>query len=267
VIELLRRVPGAVRELIAIPRNLKTLRAELDALKSTLDVPREWFVDFERWRTATPFPAKPLVSVCIATYNRSELLTERAIPSILAQTYSNLELIIVGDGCTDDTEERVRALEDRRIRFLNLDESRNYPEDPTMRWMVAGTRAVNTALQLCRGDFITHLDDDDEHLPHRLEALVEFATQERCDFVWHPFWFQWPSGRWALNHAHDFAFQQVTTSSVFYRSWFTRLEWNPHAYELHEPGDWNRFRRIRRLGPAARRFPEPLLKHYRERNQ
>lgn len=263
----LRRLPELYRDIISIPRNLHTLRAELDALKASLDVPPAWIQEFQSWKAETSMPTEPLVSVCIATYNRGKLLTERSIPSILQQTYPKLELIVVGDGCTDDTEERVRRMSDPRLRFVNLDENRNYPDDPIHRWMVAGTRAFNHALHLANGDFITHLDDDDEHLSHRIAVLVEFALRERCDFVWHPFWFQWPSGRWALNHARDFAFQQVTTSSVLYRSWFKRVEWNPHAFELHEPGDWNRFRRIRRIGPVARRYPEPLLRHYREKNQ
>ena len=49
----------------------------------------------------------PLVSVYVPTYNRADLLMERAVGSILAQTYRNFELIVVGDHCTDDTAERL----------------------------------------------------------------------------------------------------------------------------------------------------------------
>ncbi|MDO8665381.1 MAG: glycosyltransferase, partial [Gemmatimonadales bacterium] len=63
----------------------------------------------------------------IATYNRGAVLCERTIPTVLAQTYPHFELLIVGDHCTDDTEERVKALKDPRIRFVNLPERGNYP--------------------------------------------------------------------------------------------------------------------------------------------
>lgn len=262
-----RALYGFALELAGVNQRVRALRAELDALKSQLDVPKDLVREFESWRAAAEIPAHPLVSVCIATYNRAELLTERSIPSILAQTYPHLELIVVGDGCTDDTPERVARIKDSRLRFVNLEERGDYPADPVRRWMVAGTKAMNHALSLCQGDYITHLDDDDEHLPTRLEELVRFAIQERCDFVWHPFWFEVKRNRWALNRAQEFAFQQVTTSSVLYRSWFSRVTWNIRAHELNEPGDWNRFRRIRYIGPSTRRYPAPLLRHYRERSQ
>ncbi len=248
-------------------REIAELREEISILKSSLEVPAEWIEEFQSWKVNTPIPAEPMISVCIGTYNRARLLTERAIPSILTQTYPRFELIVVGDGCTDDTEERVRKIGDPRVRFVNLPERGLYPEEPNRRWMVAGTATVNHALRLASGDFITHLDDDDEHLPGRLEALTGFAHEHGADFLWHPFWVENQDGPWQLNEAQDFVYAQVTTSSVFYRSWLKRIEWNVNAHLLMEPGDWNRFRRIKYLTPIAVRYPEPLLKHYRERAQ
>lgn len=239
-------------------------RHELDRLKSRLEVSPALVDEFLAWKADNPIPERPLVSVCIATYNRARLLTERSIPSILNQTYPHLELIVVGDGCTDDTPQAVARINDERLRFVNLPMRGTYPADPVRRWMVAGTSAINHALTLTRGDYITHLDDDDEHLPERLEKLVSFATAHRCDFVWHPFWHQDQSGNWNLQQSAEMAFMQLTSSSVFYRSWFKRIEWDINAHLLAEPGDWNRFRRIKYLNPVALRFPEPLLRHYRE---
>lgn len=241
-------------------------REELDAFKSSLEVPDALLDEFHEWKRTTTLPEKPLVSVCIATFNRARLLTERAIPSVLAQTYANFELIVVGDGCTDDTAERVADISDPRVRFVNLPERGDYPADPALRWMVAGTAAINAALRLSRGDFVTHLDDDDEYLPRRLELLASFAREKGCDFVWHPFWYEAEPGRWVMNRAPSLSLGFVTTSSVFYRSWFKRIEWDMRAYRLREPGDWNRMRRIKYIGPDARRLDEPLLRHYRERN-
>lgn len=241
-----------------------TLTRQLDLLKSSVEVPFEMIDEFQEWKATHPIPERPLVSVCLATFNRARLLTERCIPSILAQTYSNLELIVVGDGCTDETEHLVGKIGDARLRFINLPERGRYPQDPTRRWLVAGTPAVNHAMSEARGDFVTHLDDDDEHSPNRLEKLLAFARSEQCDLVWHPFWYENAAGEWVLQNSEDFAWTHVTTSSVLYRSWLTRIQWDVQAHRLMEPGDWNRFRRIKYVGAICRRYPEPLLRHYRE---
>jgi hypothetical protein len=240
---------------------------QADLLKSSLEVPRVLVEEFVEWKARTPIPEKPLVTVAVATYNRARLLTERCIPSVLGQTYDNLELIVVGDGCTDETEELMAGIRDPRLTFVNLPERGSYPADPMRRWMVAGTPALNKAMSMARGDFVTHLDDDDEYVLDRLEKLVNFAIENRCDFVWHPCWSEDHEGRWKLIEAPRFAYTHVTTSSVFYRSWFTKIEWNIDAHLLMEPGDWNRFRRIKYIDPVIMRYPEPLLNHYRQMNQ
>lgn len=243
------------------------LRNDFDAFKSSFDVDPSLIDEFYEWKRQTPIPAQPLVSVCIATYNRGPLLVERSIASILNQTYTNLELIVVGDHCTDETEALVAQIRDPRLTFVNLPERGAYPQDPLRRWMVAGTVPMNHALRMAKGDYITHLDDDDEHLPERLEKLVTFAVAGKYDLVWHPFLLETQNGRWTRNHAPHFQFCDVTTSSVLYRSWLRRIEWDIDAHRLMEPGDWNRFRRIRYLNPQVARYPEPLLRHYREANQ
>ncbi len=242
-------------------------RREGDLTRSKLEVPAGLFDEFQHWKAAHPLPAEPLVSVCVATYNRARLLTERCLPSVLGQTYGRLELIVVGDGCTDETEALVGRIRDPRLRFTNLRQRGPYPDDRSRRWMVAGASAGNEAIALAEGDFLTHLDDDDEYLPDRLEKLVRFATAHDFDFVWHPFWWEPEPGRWLLNEARELALTQVTTSSVLYRGWFKRLGWDLDAHLLEEPGDWNLFRRIKFLGPACGRYPEPLLRHYKEWNQ
>jgi hypothetical protein len=242
-------------------------REEVDLLKSSLEVPFEMIDEFQEWKARNPIPAEPLITVCSATFNRARLLTERCIPSILGQTYKRMEVIIVGDGCTDETERLVAKIRDPRLKFINLPERGRYPTDYWRRWMVAGTVAVNHALTLARGDYITHLDDDDEHMPDRLEKLVAFAQAEQCDLAWHPFWFEAAPDQWLLNEAQNFALAQVTTSAVFYRAWLAKIPWDVRAHRLMEPGDWNRFRRIKYVGAVCRRYPEPLLRHYRERNR
>lgn len=209
----------------------------------------------------------PLVSVCVATYNRAELLTSRSLPSLLSQTYRNLQIVVVGDGCTDETAARIASLTDSRILFVNLPKRGDYPDDAHLRWMVAGTAPLNHALSLAKGDFITHLDDDDEHAVDRVETLLRFIQDTRADLVFHPFEVETLSGEWLLNQAGAFDLGQVTTSSVLYHSWLRQIGWDPLAYRYGEPGDWNRFRKLKYLGARAERHDGALLKHYRERNQ
>jgi GT2 family glycosyltransferase len=67
----------------------------------------------------------PLISIIMATYNRSNILAY-TIQSVLWSTYKDWELLVVGDSCTDDTEEVVASFEDPRVSFINLE--RNFGE-------------------------------------------------------------------------------------------------------------------------------------------
>jgi glycosyltransferase involved in cell wall biosynthesis len=127
---------------------------------------------------------EPLVSVRIATYNRVDTLFERALPSVLRQTYANWELIVVGDACTDDTEARVRAVEDARVRFVNLPFRGPYPDDPRARWHVVGYNAMNAGLRMATGRWIAAIDDDDEFDPDHLTTLLDHARTTRAELAY-----------------------------------------------------------------------------------
>lgn len=248
------------------------LRLELDNLKSKMDLSVVIQDSFYDERASNSYLQcysrhEPLVSVCVATYNRGELLVERCIKSIIAQTYKNLEIIVVGDCCTDDTAARVAQIADTRLIFHNLERRGSYPNQAEQRWMVAGSTPMNYALQLAQGDFITHLDDDDCYVPDRIEKLTAFIQAQKADLVWHPFWNETANGGWLLNDCPQYRKGCLTTSSVLYHNWFKRIPWDIEAYRYLEPGDWNRFRKIRYLGAKSARYPEPLLRHYRERSQ
>jgi glycosyltransferase involved in cell wall biosynthesis len=266
--KVLKKIP-LIGEAIKI---FEELHDAVDIVKCRMDVSDDLFDQFQSDRKSTDYQGlfskkEPLVSVCIPTYNRAHLLRQRSLPSLLNQNYRNLEIIIAGDCCTDRTEDLISELSDPRVRFVNLSERGKYPDNWEWRWMVAGTLAMNHALSLAKGDFITHLDDDDEHLPDRVSKLVQFVQRTRADLVWHPFWREIEPDRWQLRRAEVFRKNQVTTSSVFYHSWFKRIPWDINAYKYREPGDWNRFRKFNYLGAKMARFPEPLLRHYKERSQ
>ena len=106
-------------------------------------------------------PGRPLVSVVTATYNRSNVL-QWAIKSVLWQTYDNWELWVIGDACTDDTEEVVRSFPDPRVRFYNLPENVGEQSGPN-----------NEGCRRSAGKYIAFLNHDDLWFPDHLERTVE----------------------------------------------------------------------------------------------
>lgn len=126
----------------------------------------------------------PLISVYIPTYNRAEILMERSVPSVLAQTYKNFELIIVGDHCTDKTEEMILKIKDSRVRFYNLPKrGYRYPPTAENHWLAGPVTAANQGLKMVRGKWIARLDDDDIWMSDHLEELLRFAQQGNYEFV------------------------------------------------------------------------------------
>jgi glycosyltransferase involved in cell wall biosynthesis len=107
----------------------------------------------------------PLVSVVLPTYNRA-LLLPRAIRSVLNQSYRNLELIVVDDGSTDETERLVHSIEDDRIRYVSRDNG-------------GPAAARNAGIEVAAGELIAFQDSDDEWLDGKLERQVEALFDSR----------------------------------------------------------------------------------------
>ena len=101
-----------------------------------------------------------MVTAIITTHNRKDLL-ERAILSVLNQTYKDIELIVVSDGSTDGTDEFMQKYEsDKRVRYISY-----YPGR-------GGNYARNTGIKTAKGEYVAFLDDDDEWLPTKIEKQV-----------------------------------------------------------------------------------------------
>ena len=180
----------------------------------------------------------PLVSVTIATYNRAELLVERAVKSALAQTYQNIEILVTGDGCTDDSAERLQALNDPRVHFDNLPRG-DYPQDPKKRWMVAGVPPANHNLRRSKGLWIAHLDDDDIWHPKHLETLLQWAYAGDYELVYAQMNRQASPHDWRVmgqppSHRfwgrHNFAV--IPHSTVLFRSYLRLFEFSGMSYRL-----------------------------------
>ena len=104
---------------------------------------------------------KPLVTVIIPTYNRAHSI-ERATRTVLSQSFPDLEVIIVDDGSTDNTEEIIASMKkDKRIKYLKT---------PTNQ---GATHARNMGIEHATGDYIGFQDSDDEWLPTKLQTQVK----------------------------------------------------------------------------------------------
>jgi len=198
----------------------------------------------------------PLVTVTMTTFNRCEILIDYSLKSIIDQTYKNLEIIVVGDKCTDNTEEGIKKIKDNRIKFFNITKRPEYPgiDGSYERWLIAGSYPSHLNLDLATGDFLTHLDDDDYFVPERIEKLVKFIQEKKCDAVHHPF--SSPEGE--LINSNNWKLGDVTTSALFMHGWFKHIRANPLCYKIPEPGDWSRCKRIMELGAKIERYPEIL---------
>lgn len=101
------------------------------------------------------------ISVIIPTYNRCDKL-KKSIDSVLQQTYSNIELIIVDDGSTDDTKEMVEAINDERIIYTAMPAN------------MGPAAARNEGVRLATADVIAFHDSDDLWRPNKLEKQMAY---------------------------------------------------------------------------------------------
>lgn len=128
---------------------------------------------------------QPLVSVYIPTYNRSSILLSKSLPSLLKQTYKNMEIIIIGDRCTDDTERKINEINDTRIKFKNINYAHKpMPKNKKYMWLAGEVMAANIALKKSSGLWLARLDDDEEWInENHIQIMLEHAKKNDSEFV------------------------------------------------------------------------------------
>lgn len=121
----------------------------------------------------------PLVTVIIAAYNRSEVL-RYALESAIRQSYRNLEILVIGDACTDDSAQVVTAVGDPRVRWTNLEHNAGSQAGPNQ-----------AGLEAARGELIAYLGQDDVWQSDHVALLVADIERTGADvtsavpsFVW-----------------------------------------------------------------------------------
>jgi len=209
----------------------------------------------------------PLVSVIIPTYNRADVLLKRSIPSVLSQTYKNLEIIVVGDHCTDNTETEIRKIQDSRVKFINLLERGNYPTEPILRWWVAGVTPVNVGLQESKGDWIAHLDDDDEFSSDHIEVLLKFALKHNFEMVYGVVEMEKLDGSWVKVGSPILRRGGIGRCSSLYRAYLKCFKYVINSWKMKEPADFNLWRRMKMAGVRIGFINMVVGRHYKERAQ
>jgi len=196
-----------------------------------------------------------MVSFPIATYSRIRILAERTIPSILNQTHTNLEVIVVADGTPENDLEPLRALNDPRVRVIRLKKRTKYPVDRVARWMVAGWKPRNVGSRKSRGSWIYWISDDDFLLPHAVETLLRVASDGALESV---------SGGYQLGLVDPvdvlpeagieaLGFTVTGPPAWLSRSYVGRMRWNRASWRKawNRPSDYDL---IERMGTQRVRF-------------
>ena len=141
-----------------------------------------------------------LISICIPAHNASKYI-EETLNSILGQSYSNFEIIIVNDGSSDNTSQIVESIHDKRISIISVKKG-------------GASRARNVAYQKAQGDFIVFMDSDDLISENFLEAQLKLINHN-TDCIAISFW-----GRFYKADRTDFKlFEELITEPHEFQDW------------------------------------------------
>ena len=144
-------------------------------------------------------------------FNRAEVVT-RAVNSVLAQSFEDFELIVVDDGSSDGTADRLRTIADPRLKLIALDRN------------AGGNAARNRGIREAKAPLITFLDSDDEFLPDRLASTVRyFDDHPDVDLLVDACIKRWPAGsgkRDRVRHTPELEGNEAVLAALFDRRLF-----------------------------------------------
>ncbi len=205
----------------------------------------------------------PKFSLLMPTYNRADIISY-AIESALNQTEKSFELLIVGDGCTDNTSQVVKKyLKDKRVKWFD------FPKAPGF-----GYANRNKALRESKGKYIGFIAHDDILFPDHLEILAKQLEDKSVDIVYtRPLWVD-PSGKifpspFNLENKEILKIFLNTTNGIpascfaYRREYFKKVGyWNE---KLLKNADWDLWKRIIKAGKNKKfKFdPRPTTFHFK----
>lgn len=205
----------------------------------------------------------PLVSIIIATFNHSQFL-RMAVGSAIDQTYSNIEIIVVDDGSTDETAETLKQIHSEYDNHALT----------TIRQRNGGlANARNTGIRVARGEYIQCLDADDYLFPHAVHAMSQILQSRQDVDVVRPYLEPFhevgqvppatPQTSWG-EVPYDYQAHLIENIAP-YCSMFRRAEWERvggYSEDLPAYEDWEFWLKVGASGADMAAIPEPLV-HYR----
>ncbi len=201
--------------------------------------------------------SRELISVILPAYNRAQLI-EAAVLSVLAQTYKDLELIIVDDSSGDNTSEICHALaeKDRRIKIIT--NSNN----------CGALKSRSVAAEAAKGEWVAFIDADDRWEPEKLEKQLKLRDETGCDLVYTASAFVNAAGKrynWVMHVPLEVDYRRllkqnvISNSSVLTRKkeYIKYLPSKDISNRMHE--DFACWLCMLRDGHTARGIDEPLI--------
>lgn len=180
----------------------------------------------------------PLVSVIIPTYDNYEALRDRAIPSVLEQTYGNVEAVVVGEQSPPETAAVIESFDDPRIRYTRLPMRGPYDTDRFDAWLVSGTQPADVAMRTSRGAWIVPFADDDALRPDHVETLLGHARAERLEFCYGKALTIMKDGRqWEVGEFPPRITQLSMQAGIFHAG-LTRFDLRLSDATFGTPNDW-----------------------------
>jgi len=196
----------------------------------------------------------PLISVIMPAYNAEKTLPE-AVESVLAQTYAELELIIINDCSKDATEEVAKgyAQRDARVKVLNNEKNKG----------ASVTRHVG--IEAARGDWLAFLDSDDAWVADKLQKQMELHREKKARFIFTASAFMDVSGKrldWIMHVPEQIEYRKLLKQNLISNSSVLILKECYQRFEImgdnmHE--DFACWLNILRSGEIAYGIDEPLL--------
>jgi glycosyltransferase involved in cell wall biosynthesis len=191
----------------------------------------------------------PLVSVVTPTWNRHEMVLDRCIPSVQAQTWPHVEHIVVSDGPDPDLRKQIPDLPN--LRFIELDR-----HDPAARW---GHWARLRGIDEAAGELIAYLDDDNAYRPEHLAEMVKVLEDPDIDFAYGRMLMHFPGQEWEIGLVVP-AYGQIDTSMLVHRrELLDRNTWEPSLPTI----DWDIVYRWMTSGARWRYVPQVTVDYYR----
>lgn len=234
---LARRAKAEIESEKIARARLDETRAALQRLRSSSNYEEAWVEE------------DPLVSVRIASYRDTEALIDRAVASVLRQTHQNFEIIIVNDGPNEKSRNAIAKIGDPRIRYEEFASRSLYPDDPHLRWMVAGAPGMNRGAELATGSWIAPLDDDDEFNVDHIEKLLQLARSTRAEFTYGAIdQHRIGIGDRVRIFSDPPVAGQISMQAAIYHSGLRFFEYDTESWRVDEPGDWNLVRRMKDAG-------------------